>query len=121
MKKCFSIQKLAFIKDNIDGKLKSKAQSVLVVANARTNIDLSLKIYNSNIPKAKRDKDASTDIAESDVLTESLILAFLSKDDADFARVIFDGALGEKVISGPTAAKRIKKLAFVTIWRGLRS
>lgn len=50
------------------------------------------------------------DLAESDVLTESLILAFLSRDDADFARVIFDGALGEKLISGPTAAKKIKNL-----------
>lgn len=96
----------AFIKEDFDSKLESKIQSVLIVANAKANIDLSLKIYNSNISAAKREKDKYTDLAESDVLTESLILAFLSRDDADFARVIFDGALGEKLISGPTAAKK---------------
>lgn len=100
----------AFIKEDFDSKLESKIQSVLIVANAKANIDLSLKIYNSNISTAKREKDKYTDLAESDVLTESLILAFLSRDDADFARVIFDGALGEKLISGPTAAKKIKNL-----------
>ncbi|CAI4929507.1 BEM_HP_G0139930.mRNA.1.CDS.1 [Saccharomyces cerevisiae] len=100
----------AFIKEGFDSKLESKIQSVLIVANAKANIDLSLKIYNSNISTAKREKDKYTDLAESDVLTESLILAFLSRDDADFARVIFDGALGEKLISGPTAAKKIKNL-----------
>ena len=100
----------AFVREDLDGKLESKIQSVLIVANAKTNIDLSLKIYNCNIPKAKREKDNCTDLADSDLLTESLILAFLSKNDADFARVIFDGALGEKLISGPIAAKRIKNL-----------
>ncbi|CAI4043806.1 Mrx12p SKDI_10G2100 [Saccharomyces kudriavzevii IFO 1802] len=100
----------AFVNDGTDDMLKSKTLSVLIVANAKTNINLSLQIYNSNIAKANKGKNDSTDLADSDILTESLILAFLSKGDADFARVIFDGALGEKVISGPTAAKRIKKL-----------
>lgn len=100
----------AFIKDGTGAELQSKTLSVLIVANAKTNIDLSLEIYNSNIAKAQREKNDSTDLSDSDILTESLILAFLSKDDPDFARVIFDGALGEKVISGPTAAKKIKKL-----------
>ncbi|CAI1514582.1 hypothetical protein SEUBUCD646_0J02000 [Saccharomyces eubayanus] len=100
----------AFVKEGTSAKLQSQIFSVLIVANAKTNIDLSLEIYNSNIAKAHREKDESTDLSESDILTESLILAFLSKDDADFARVVFDGALGEKVLSGPTAAKKIKKL-----------
>lgn len=110
----------AFIKEDFDSKLESKIQSVLIVANAKANIDLSLKIYNSNISTAKREKDKYTDLAESDVLTESLILAFLSRDDADFARVIFDGALGEKLISGPTAAKKNKK-SLSPVWRSVRN
>ncbi|CCC69865.1 hypothetical protein NCAS_0D02840 [Naumovozyma castellii] len=83
---------------------------VLILANAKFDVAKSLDLYNSKIQTLSREKDDVTGMAPSDLVTQSLILAYLSKQDIDFARVIFDGAVGERVITGLPSVTEIKKL-----------
>ena len=76
----------------------------------RFDVAKSLDLYNSKIQTLSREKDDVTGMAPSDLVTQSLILAYLSKQDIDFARVIFDGAVGERVITGLPSVTEIKKL-----------
>lgn len=98
----------AYIPETATDLTRTKILCVQILANAKFNIDESLNIYNDNIQKLNRGKDEVTNLSQADAVTESLILAYLSNRDLDFARVIFEGAANGELLSGPTAIKRIK-------------
>ena len=98
----------AYIPATAGDLTRTKILCVQILANAKFNIDESLNIYNANIQKLNKDKDEVTNLSQTDMVTESLILAYLSNRDLDFARVIFEGAANGKLLSGPTAIKRVK-------------
>ncbi|KAH3899231.1 uncharacterized protein SCODWIG_02611 [Saccharomycodes ludwigii] len=104
----------AMIPPALDNKtLKLNILRCLILVNCKFNIDESLQLYNENISTlSKKNKEEHTGTIPSDsaLLTETLILAYLYKGDRDFAHVILDGAMKNKLVEGPTAVKRIKKL-----------
>lgn len=100
----------AFLTEVTTSEVQIDMLRTMIISNAKFNVDTSLNLYNEAIPKLSKKKDPESQIAPSDLVTEAIIMAFLYKKDLNFARVIFDGAVGEKVLTGVTAVKRIKKL-----------
>ena len=82
----------------------------LILANSKFSIDEALEIFNENVQELKSENDPATLVSPAGLLSESLILAYLVNKDRDFAHVIFDGAAREKILSGATAIKRVKKI-----------
>ncbi|CCE92647.1 Mrx12p TDEL_0E04040 [Torulaspora delbrueckii] len=97
-----------FIPQDIGQTMLAKVFRALILVNSRFDIDKSLNIYNDNIESLSKENDHGTNLSPSALVTEALILAYLSRNELDFARVIFDGCAREKTISGLTAIKRIK-------------
>lgn len=98
----------AYIPETTDEVLKAKILCVQILANAKFNADESLRIYNDNIHLLSKTKDEKSNLSPVDVVTESLIIAYLANRDLEFARVIFEGATRGKLLSGATATKNIK-------------
>lgn len=99
-----------FIPDNLDQTMLANVYIVLILVKSRFDVESSLQLYNENIESLSKENNSETNVAPAGLVTEALILAYLSQNELDFARVIFDGSVREKLISGPTAIKRIKKL-----------
>ncbi|CCF60189.1 hypothetical protein KAFR_0J01220 [Kazachstania africana CBS 2517] len=99
-----------YIPESVSKPMYANILRVMIILESKFDINEALNIYNSNIQELQREKDNATQLSSADVVTEALILAFLTKKDVDFSRVVFDGALGEKILSGATAVKRIKKM-----------
>lgn len=100
----------AFIPVDGSQSLLANIYRVLILVNSRFNIEKSLEVYNENIDRFSKENDTETNVSPSGLLAESLILAYLTKSEIEFARVIFEGCAREKVFKGPTAVKRVKKL-----------
>ncbi|QLL33504.1 hypothetical protein HG536_0E04150 [Torulaspora globosa] len=99
----------AFIPDNAGQSMLANIYRVLILVKSRFDIEHSLQLYNENIESLSKENDSNTNIAPAGLVAEALILSYLSQNDLDFARVIFDGSVREKLVSGPTAIKRIKR------------
>lgn len=97
-----------FIPQDIGQTMLTDVLRTLILTNGRFDIDKSLDIYNENIGSLSKNNDEFTNVSPSALVAEALILAYLSQQQLDFARVIFDGCAREKTISGLTATKRIK-------------
>lgn len=80
---------------------------VLMLANSKFQIEKSLELYNTNIESFVNKNEQSL---ASSLLTESLIMAYLANQDLNFARVIFEGAIREKILSSSTVIKNLKAL-----------
>lgn len=98
----------AYIPATTSDAFKAKILCVQILANAKFNVDESLRIYNDNIHLLSKTKDEESNLTSVDVVTESLIIAYLANRDLEFARVIFEGATRGKLLSGATAIKNIK-------------
>ncbi|ODV95201.1 hypothetical protein PACTADRAFT_33779 [Pachysolen tannophilus NRRL Y-2460] len=70
----------------------------------------SLEIYNSYIKDISTENNEQYQVSPAALLTESLILGYLYNLDREFAYLVNDGALTNKIVEGPTAINRIKKL-----------
>lgn len=80
---------------------------ILMLANSRFDVEKSLELYNDDIEAfAKGEQESVT----SDLLTESLIMSYLGNQDLDFARVIFEGAIRERILKNTSIIKRVKAL-----------
>lgn len=82
----------------------------LILVYSKLDVNESLEIFNSNIQMLSNEKFADNNLSEKSQLTEALLIAFLANNDLDFARVIFEGGVREKIISSPSEVKRIKKI-----------
>ena len=89
--------------------LKANVLKVSIITDAKFNIEKSLQIFNDNIQDVSKVKEESQRGSQADLITESLILAYLYKKDIDFARMLLEKAMGEKLFSGKTAVRNIKK------------
>lgn len=98
----------AYIPETVSDLTKARILCVQILANAKFNVDESLNIYNANIQQLNKTREEHTNLAPTDIVTESLILAYLANRDLEFARVIFEGAAQGKLLSGATAVKNIK-------------
>lgn len=79
---------------------------VLMLANSKFDVEKSLELYNRNIEAFAKNKESLA----SSLLTESLIVAYLANQDLSFARVIFEGAIREKILSSHSVIKKLKSL-----------
>lgn len=100
----------AFIPPDAHPSMLANIYCALILANSKFTVDESLEIYNNCIDQFSNENDPKTSISPQGMITESLILAYLSKAEIQFARVVFEGAVREGVIKGPTAIRRVKKL-----------
>ncbi|CDR45658.1 CYFA0S19e01486g1_1 [Cyberlindnera fabianii] len=80
-----------------------------ILAYSAFDTDKSLDVYNDWISKLSR-KNNDEGFSQGGLLTESLMLAFLSKGEREFAYVIRDGALEHGIISGEVAEGRVKAI-----------
>ncbi|GAV52428.1 hypothetical protein ZYGR_0AG04190 [Zygosaccharomyces rouxii] len=78
-----------------------------MLANSKFDVEKSLELYNTNIESFAKGKDESS---ATSLLTESLIVAYLANQDLNFARVIFEGAIREKILSSHAIIKNLKAL-----------
>ena len=92
-----------------DRSLKANVLRVSIITDAKFNIEQSLQIFNDNIQDVSKVKEESERGSQADLITESLILAYLYKQDIDFARMLMEKAMGEKLFSGKAAVRNIKK------------
>lgn len=97
-----------FIPDDLSQRMLADVYRVLILTRSRFDVEQSLQLFNENIEFLSKENDAVSNVAPAGLTTEALILAYLSHCELDFARVIFEGSVREKIISGPTAVKRIK-------------
>lgn len=98
------------VPSDIDSKTRVNILRALILVNSKSDPHQSLQIFNNNIQNTSKEKNPITEISDSALLVEALILAFLRNKDRDFAHVIFEGAAREKIIDGPTSVKRIKNI-----------
>ncbi|KAL3235154.1 hypothetical protein RNJ44_02942 [Nakaseomyces bracarensis] len=100
----------AFIPASIDtnDKIYSNILRATILTKSRFDVEDALALYNSKNQQLNKDACESTSMSQFDEVTEALILAFLYNNDVDFARVILEGAMGQKLFSGSTATKAIK-------------
>lgn len=97
----------AFISADYTAENVSNTVRILILANCKFDVEKSLQIYNSNIETFIKREDSTL---SSGAVTESLILAYLANEDLDFARVVFDGAVKERVLLEVTSKKHVKAL-----------
>ena len=89
--------------------LRTNILRVSILTNSRFDIEKSLSIFNDNIHNLSKEKSEHEIGSQADLVTESLILAYLYKEDIDFARMVLDKAMGEKLFSGKIAVRNIQK------------
>ncbi|SMN18606.1 similar to Saccharomyces cerevisiae YJR003C Putative protein of unknown function [Maudiozyma saulgeensis] len=92
-----------------DAILRTNILRVAILTDARFDIEKSLNIFNDNVQNLSKEKNEHEAGSQCDLVTESLILAYLYKQDIDFARMVLDKAMGEKLFSGKAAVRNIKK------------
>lgn len=100
----------AFIPASLDihDTLYSHVLRASILTKSKFSVEDSLALYNSKNQQLNREAKESTLMSQFDEVTEALVLAFLYNNDVEFARVILEGAMGQKLFSGPTATKAIK-------------
>lgn len=93
---------------DINDRLFSNILRVTILTKSKSDVEDSLALYNSRNQQLQKDANETTLMSQFDEVTEALILAFLYNNDVEFARVILEGAMGQKLFSGSTATKAIK-------------
>lgn len=96
-------------KKSASNSIKLNVLRTNIITTAKFNIDKSLEIFNANIQSMDKIKPQDKPVSEADLLTESLILAYLYNEDIDFSRTLLEKGMSEKLFSGKPAVKRIKK------------
>ncbi|SCV03578.1 LAMI_0H09296g1_1 [Lachancea mirantina] len=103
---------LAQALDCLDSELRSdiRVLRALVVAYSKFDITESLSLFNKNISGTREKRLGDSALFESTLLVEALVLAYLANGDREFARVIFEGSVREKVFTGEANIKKIKSV-----------
>lgn len=81
-----------------------------ILGYSTNNIDQSLKLYNDYIQQVSKKLNDVTKRSPTGLLTESLMLAFLSNKDREFAYLLFDKAIDNAIISDELEIATIKKV-----------
>lgn len=87
-----------------------KILQALILVNAKVNAAKSLEIYNDYINKVSTKLNPDSKRSPSGLLTESLMLANLYNNDREFAFLIFDKAVDNKMLSDELETATVKKL-----------
>lgn len=82
----------------------------LILVNAKLNAAKSLEIYNDYINKVSTKLNPDSKRSPSGLLTESLMLANLYNNDREFAFLIFDKAVDNKMLTDELETATVKKL-----------
>lgn len=86
-----------------------QALQSLILGYSAFDLEKSLEIFNDYIQKVSKTVDEDG-ISIAGLLTESLILAFLSKRDREFAYLIHDGAITNNIVTSETGKNRLKAI-----------
>jgi hypothetical protein len=78
-----------------------------LLSSAYKNVDDALNLYNKVIKNVSRENN-ELGVSESGLITESLLLAYLSQQDREFAYLIHDGAVLNNIVEGDPALGRLK-------------
>lgn len=81
----------------------------LILGYSAFDLEKSLEIFNDYIQKVSKTVDEDG-ISIAGLLTESLLLAFLSKRDREFAYLIHDGAITNNIVTSETGKNRLKAI-----------
>ncbi|SCV99558.1 LAFE_0A05820g1_1 [Lachancea fermentati] len=100
----------AFIPQTVSPSMKLNVYRALILAYSKFNPQKSLEIFNSHIQDFSKEVNPQSFKSASGLFVESLILAQLANKDREFSHVIFEGAVGEGILSGPTAIKGVKAI-----------
>lgn len=73
------------------------------------DIEKSLEIFNAYIPKVPKEVNEHG-VSIASLLTESLLVAYLSKRDREFAYLIHDGAIMNDIVTSETGKNRMKAI-----------
>ena len=96
-------------KPSASDSIKLDVLRITLLVASRFDMDKALEIFNANIQHMNKVKPDDKIVSDADLLTETLILAYLYNKDIDFARTVLEKGMGEKIFSGKPAVKRIKK------------
>lgn len=101
----------AFIPANLDirDSLYTKFLCGLILSKSKFSMDDALELYNDKNQVISKTADEHTLKSPFDRVTECLIMGYMLNRDIDFARVIFQEAMGQKLFSGTTITKSIKR------------
>jgi hypothetical protein len=102
-----SMMYLTIAESLIPQPIPVKCLQAQILTKSVFKVDDSLGIYNEYIGKVSKENNKSG-YSQSGLLCESLILAFLTNEQREFAYVIRDGAIGNGLIAGETAQGRLK-------------
>ncbi|KAI0463615.1 hypothetical protein LJB42_002618 [Komagataella kurtzmanii] len=70
----------------------------------------ALDLYNRYIGEVSKENDPTSHISQTLLLTESVVMAHLYNNDREFAYLLNDGVITNKVIEGDTSINRLKLL-----------
>lgn len=91
-------------------ELQVKTLVQLILARARFNAEDSLSLYNDYIKLVSKNVNENTGRSPSGVLTEALMVANLYDNDREFAHLLFDKAIENKIITDEAENAQIKKV-----------
>lgn len=69
-----------------------------------------MDLYNRYIGEVSKENDPTSHISQTLLLTESVVMAHLYNNDREFAYLLNDGVITNKVIEGDTSINRLKLL-----------
>lgn len=101
---------LTYSPQGASGALSLSVSRALICAFSKFDMEKGLELFNATIQKVDKKEPEDGSLSESALLTKTLILAYLTRRDRDFAHVILDGAARENIFPTPTAMKQVKKL-----------
>lgn len=79
-------------------EMQVKTIAHLILASCQFDIDQSLKMYNDSITRVSNNVNSETGRSASGVLTEALMIANLYDNDREFAQLLFEKAVGNKMV-----------------------
>lgn len=94
----------------VQDELPVKTIAHLILASSQFDIDRSLALYNDYIKQVSTLVNTSTGRSPSGILTEALMIANLYDNDREFAQLLYEKAILNKILVNELEISNIKKV-----------
>lgn len=91
-------------------ELQVKTLAQVILARGRFDSEDSLKLYNDYIKQVSKDVNETTGRSPTGLLTEALMVASLYDNDREFAQLLFEKAVENKILLNESENAQIKKV-----------
>jgi len=81
----------------------------LILGNSAFDLEKSLELFNSSIKHLSKEINEEG-VSAAGLVTESLLISYLSKRDREFAYLIHDGAIMNELVTSETGKDRMKAI-----------